>query len=138
MSKHRASLKLSKTGEAVIECNGCSDHLPHKVDVTSAVYAVVRLKGSCLPPPTGNIWDAFIFAVIADFWKNKSDENGIEKNELRKKFPGIGGDTLNESLSRLLAHKAISLGSCGCCYGLPKSEDLQKQNRRRPNEKSSA
>jgi hypothetical protein len=62
-----------------------------------------------------------VFFVIADFWSRVKE--GIEKNELRGKFPGIGGDALNASLARLLASKAVAEGSCGCCYGLPEVSD---------------
>jgi hypothetical protein len=120
MGQHTATLKITKTGETTIECEGSSSHLPHKVDVTEGARAMVRLKGSCPPPKTGNIFDIFVFAVIADSWKAKND--GIEKHELRKQFPGLGGDALNDSLNRLLVFKAIALGSCGKCYGLPKDE----------------
>jgi hypothetical protein len=118
-TQHTATLGIDKTGRAFIECTGSSDHLPHKVEVTSGVNAIVRLTGTFSPPKTGNIFDVLIHAVIADFWKNSTNGNGIEKNELRKHFPGMGGDDLNASLMRLLASKAIAQGSCGCCYGLP-------------------
>jgi hypothetical protein len=119
MTQHKATLGIDKTGRAFIECAGASDHLPHKIEVTSGVNAIVRLTGTFSPPKTGNIYDALIHAVIADFWKNSTDGNGIEKNELRNRFPGMGGDILNTSLTRLLASRAITQGSCECCYGLP-------------------
>jgi hypothetical protein len=117
---HQSTFRIDAQGRGFMECRNPVCH-GHSFEVTDSLEALVRLGkvGRKTPKLTGcGPLDLFVWAIVADQWAPKTSK-GILKKDLRRHFPGIGGDMLNDVVERLLSMRHIITGSCRLCYGLP-------------------
>lgn len=111
------------------ECDGDDTHASHRIEMTAGCNAWQWLKNNGKLWPrmavAGNMLAEMLLCVVAENWHRL--HRPTTKSELRKLFPGLSGDILNESLTVLLERKVLAQGSCGCCYALVDGAEFESR-----------
>ena len=127
----KSRIRIDKDAKQIwLECDGADDHAACKVNLTAGARAWHRLKNAGKLSKVANLVDRGIESLIRANWE--FEHRTTEKSEIRRSFPGMGGDMLNDCLLRLMQGKHVAQGSCGCCYAPVEGAEYLMRKFQRP------